>query len=927
MIYNLKPRGYRRCFSAILKQERKLSEKNKYTAFVFFIKNIYFYVKTKRVFKVYNIIVYKNVKLRALGENMFKLYGLTVNYEPCPTAVEANSVCFGWKLSHDKRGVFQKSYKITITGEDGIVYDGETVSSADSFCITPKNAILPTGAELTVAVAVLNNFGERAEISGKFFTGIKENGWGGAKWIKPEHFIDGAAPYIKRKFITKDVCKAIVYACGLGTAAYYLNGTPIEDYYLDPPFSNYEKTVYYRRFDITDKIVNGGNAFCVLLGEGFYAQNRAWRHYGEVRYGVPCARVNIILTHKDGSKTEISSDERWTYKYSPITLNNVYGGEIYDARLYEADFGLYSQAETGWEKVAAAEAPDGRLVISSIPPVREIRRLTAKSITPANGVKDGAFIIDLGENFAGVAEFCFPTSPVGATYVMRYAETVDESGHLDYRSTGAYANQMIQQDIYIARGDKDKKETYRPRLCYHGFRYIEITGIHDISEGYGTQPKADMAIGIAISTDFIKTGEFTCADAYFDRLYKLMDGTYRSNFIGFPTDCPTRERCGWLGDAQVAAQWGLLNYGTVSAYEKYMTDIRNSTDIYGFVPNIAPGKRFSGKASPLYGAAQVIIPYYAYKYCGNIRILRQNLCYMQSWIEHEKARAQDYIIPFGKDDYDYGDWDPPCGNDGARRMPTTHAFTFMFYEICKMMQDVSPVLGIDGEYYADIAEKVKTAAIEKFYDYDAHDYGFWGSDGAALYLGIYPKGERENLLTSLLTRIAAEEYEMTTAMYGTKYLVPVLFSEGHGETALKFLFNESKPSFATMMNDGATSVWETLAQGAHNGRDIYVLSYNHPMQTTFTYCVYTEIAGLKPTSAGFKTFKFEPCKPFIGAFRAKLSAVSGEISVAFNGDEYILSVPPNASCTVCERGKAIIDGEKISGKTELLSGEYRIKFI
>ena len=224
------------------------------------------------------------------------------------------------------------------------------------------------------------------------------------------------------------------------------------------------------------------------------------------------------------------------------------------------------------------------------------------------------------------------------------------------------------------------------------------------------------------------------------------------------------------------------------------------------------------------------------------------------------------------------------------------------YEICKMMQELGEPFGFDGGYYAELADNVKKAFIEKFYDFKKHDYGFWGTDGVALALGVYPNGEKEKLLNSLLSLMKSDGYEMPTAMYATRYLVKALFKEGYGDEAYKFLFNENKPSFATMINAGATSVWESLGQGPSNGRDVYVLSYNHPMQTTFLGSCYTEIAGLVPLSEGFKTFEFRPCKPYLDYFSVKLSTAGGDIKVDFKDGEYFLSVPPNTRCVVGETG-------------------------
>ena len=851
---------------------------------------------------------------------MLKIYQLTMDFEENPQLVRQKGVRFAWKIKSDKNNIEQKSYRITIECDSGFKFDSGLIYSNDSYNITFDELILPTAVEGVLTVEVADNNGEVAKESMCFSTEIGKEGWKNAKWIRPKEFISGWAPYLRKKFKVLNVKKAVMYACGLGCAEYYINGKKTDDFYIDPPMTNYDKEIFYRRLDVTNLICEGENAICAILGEGFYSQERVWQTYGSVAYGKECLILKIDIIHNDNSKTEIVTDDNgWLYKYGPITLNNIYGGEIYDARLEIDGFADFDSSDNGWQNVIIDEQNKGELIPCNIPPIRAIRELPAVSYQSAHGVKDGVWIYDVGENIAGVAEFYLPHSPVGATYVFRFAETVDELGQPDYRSTGCYANQVLQQDIYIAKGAPNG-ETYKPRFCYHGFRYIEISGIHDISLGYGTQPKVEMVKAIQLSTDFKRASTFTTTHKYLDKTQKLMENTYRSNYFGYPMDCPTRERCGWLGDNQIVSSWGLLNYKTASCYEKYLMDIKSSTEILGVCTNVAPGKRTVHEAHPLYGAAQVNIPYNMYYYYGDSEAVTKYFNLMENWVEHELKRSDDYVISAG-----IGDWDTPVGNNDERRMPIKHSSTFVFFEICSKMSALCKELKIgDSDYYDDLADKIKSSLIRNFYDKENHTFGYVGSDGVALYFGIYPDGEENLLLNSLLTRLKSTSYQMVTGLFATKYLVATLCDRGLIEDAFNIMFNLKHPSVATIINQGATTLWEELNQGAQNDRSIYVLTYNHAFHGAFLYTNYIYVAGVKPKNAGFKTFEFAPCKFIQGEeFDAVMDTIAGEIKVSLKNNIYNLTIPANTTCIV---KNAIIDGKKSLGETVLKSGDYKIEF-
>ena len=857
---------------------------------------------------------------------MLKIYDISVNSVCEPQIILTSGLRLGWKLDSDVNNTYQESYKIEIFVDGKAYFDSGVVKSKKSYDITLDDLTLPSKSDVDIKITVCDNFGNTAEQCVSTATEILPDEWGDAIWIKPSDRIVGWAPYLRTKFVVqKKIKKAVMYASGLGCAEYYVNGKRTDDHYIEPPFTNYEKTVYYRRYDLTEMINEGGNALTVLLGEGFYSQSCVWSYLG-FSYGHECAMIFLEITLEDGEKQIITTNTTdWKYAYGPISHNNLYEGEVYDCRLEIPGFAEYDGSDNRWGAVVEDKTHKGVLTPALFAPVRVIRELETKSVKPVSGVRDGAWIFDIGENIAGTVEFHLPEAPRGHIYTFRYAETLDEGGSIDVRSVGSMATQCIQQDIYVCRGHSHE-EVYIPRLTYHGFRYVEVTGFYDLKQGYGTVPWPSIVKGLELSTDFRKETSFTCSNEYLTRLMGVMDNTFRSNWHGFPEDCPVREKCGWLGDAQLVSDYGLLTYDSVAAYEKYLDDIRSSKEVYGTWPQISPGKRLCGDATPLWGCAQIVIPYNMYKYAGCESVVRKNFDLMKEWYEHELARSEDYIISVG-----LGDWHPPVGNKDPRRMSVTHSSTIQLYENSLMMAELCRDLALgDPDYYLDIAKKTKESFNSKFFDTENFTYGYWGSDGAALKTGIYPDGLYTELLSSIVDRIKRDEFRMQTGIYGNKYLAPALIDGGYSDIAMKYLFNKDYASFATMLDDGATTVWEDISMYSAMPKDRPVSSYNHPMHGAFLYICYTHIAGLKPIAPGFAEFEFAPkTVDTVCDFDVAVATVAGKIkvscSVGDNERTYKLYVPANMACVVnldnCVITNAL--GEDIADR-RLGCGQYTV---
>lgn len=841
---------------------------------------------------------------------MLKLYDLAVNAVKSPAAVPLSDLRFSWKLESDRRNVKQASYRLTLTKDGAAVMDTGDVASSASVQI-PSDVVLEPRSDYLMTVTVTDNAGETASASMPLTTALRPEDWS-AQWIKPSLHIEGWAPYLRTKFETcdKKIAKARLYVCGLGCGEYTINGKKVSEDLIDPPMTNYEREVLYRMYDVTP-LIEKKNAFTALLGEGWYSQSRVWSHRG-FKYGDVCLKAQLEITYEDGSVQTVATktDGSWKYKYSPVVLNNLYAGETYDTRLETPDYADPDGSDAGWGDVIEDTTPRGELKISQMPPVRIVRSLKPVAVRQVSGKSDGAWVIDLGENVAGFCEFHLQPSAPGSQYVFRFAETVNPDGSLDMRSIGSFATQCIQQDVYIARGDATG-EVWRPRFTYHAFRYVEITGYFDL-RSYGMNPELSICEAFVLSTDLEQTGTFSSACADLDRLQTVMMSTFRSNYHGFPEDCPGREKCGWLGDAEVVCNTGMMNYDVEASYEKYLHDIRTETEVYGTWQMIAPGKRGCGEASPLWGCAQIIMPYWMYRYYGNEWVVRSNWDMMTRWVQHELDDAKDYIITRG-----LGDWCPPVGHEDARRIPVTESSTAMFYEICIRMSELCEALSLDGkDYYDDLAARIKESFNRHFWIPEKHRYSTQGTCGVALMTDLYPEGEKQALTDALVSLIAEEKGVMTTGIYGNKYLIPALSEAGYGDLAMKLMFGRDHISFGTMLDDGATSLWECLElKGIGQPRSSGTSSFNHPMHSGFAYFLYAHVAGIRPTAPGFASFEIDPCTysdiPFASVTH---KTPYGVIAVSFmpaedgKGTVYSFTVPANTTCTFRAGGRNDVYG-------------------
>lgn len=868
---------------------------------------------------------------------MYILQDLTVEYVREPLGMDAAAPRFGWKIEADTPDWKQKAFRLEVVcvACGKTVWDSGEVCSDATFHIPYDGEPLRPTTRYTVHLTVWDTAGNAAQAETAFETGLM--GQISASWIAQQRPRAGWASYLRRNFaVGEGVVSARAYFSGLGMGELYINGVRCGENLLDPMQTNYEKIVHYAAYDVTDALCAGENAVGVLLGDGWFNQSRVWDG-GAMSYGDCRMLLELHIRYADGRVEKVLSDGSFTADYSPITLNNIYGGETYDARMEQDGWCTAAFDDARWEPVRLMPAPGGELVCRLMPPVRKLREVRpVRWWRHHRDTIDNVFVFDMGENFAGFVHIRLPYAPAGAECVLRFAEDADEQGALLYASTGSEHTNVLQQDRYISRGCPDGEE-WEPRFTYHGFRYVEVSGLHGM---LGREMPEDILVGYTVHTALETAGNFACSNDLINRLEALTCHTILDNYHGHPEDCPVRERCGWLGDAQLVCEAAICRFDMAASYEKYLEDIRTSKEIFGQWMMIAPGKRVCHEATPLWASAQVIMPWNMYRYYGDRAALERYYPLMKELIEHNEAVSDGLIMPWG-----LGDWCPPGGNENTNphRIPVPVSSTAEFYQITVIMVKVARVLGYDTDaaYFEQLAERIRHAFNARFYNAEAHTYGTQGADGVALAFGLCPDGEDALVAESCRKRMQGDDFAMYTGIYGNKYLVPAMTDHGYGDEIMRMLLNPDHTSFATMLRDGATSVWEWLMTPPRVGG---VFSLNHPMQAAFTNWFFTHILGIRvdETAPGFREFVLYP-ELFGGLTWAKgyMDTVSGRIAVSWtlqNGAFALeLIVPANTQAHISLPGHSLqvecggaplsVDVQSVGGRVQctLGSGVYTLR--
>ena len=467
---------------------------------------------------------------------------------------------------------------------------------------------------------------------------------------------------VKKDFQAKGkIAKAEVDICGLGHYELTINGQKVGDSEFAPLWSEYDKTVYYNRYDVTGLLRKGQNRMETLLGNGMFNVQRGSR-YSKLQqsFGPPQLLLRLIITYKNGKKQIIDSDGTWQWCLSPITFNSIYGGESYDASL---------EGKETWKPVVYTEGPKGTLRLQTAPPVKIMERYDVKSwnyILPDSidaaskatkrTIPKGAFVCDMGQNLAGFPEINVSGKP-GQKITLLVSEKLTPQGACDQRQTGRqhYYEYTIGNYSPLYREGLEGVSSWHPRFSYYGFRYIQVEGA--VFEG---EPNPEeLPVLHKLQSCFIynsapEVSSFECSNELFTKTHRLIERAERSNMQAVLTDCPHREKLGWLEQDHLNGPSLLYNYDLRTYVPKIIQDIVDTQKSNGMVPTTAPqyvsfGNLFDD--SPEWGSTLIILPFMYYDQYGDSTLIMNNYESMRRYVDYLTTRADSGIVSHG-----LGDW-------------------------------------------------------------------------------------------------------------------------------------------------------------------------------------------------------------------------------------------------------------------------------
>ena len=613
---------------------------------------------------------------------------------------------------------------------------------------------------------------------------------------------DKADPLSRRSIVLrrsfkpyKTVKHAELRICGLGFYEATINGQKVGDSEFAPSWSDYDKTVFFNVHDVTQQIRQGDNELRVLLGNGFYNEQGGRYTKLKVSFGPPTLLYFLYLTYDDGMRERVYSDEKWQWTESPITFNSIYGGEDYDARLEVGSLMSDVRADQ-WKPVVIQEGPEGRLRPQIAHSTKVMERYPAKQTLR----KDSILVIDMGQNLAGYPEITIRGN-AGERLKLTPGETLDKNGLVDQRQTG-----RPHYYTYILKGSL-QAEIWHPRFSYYGYRYLQIEGDIDVLK------KVESCF---VYNSAERIGSFECSNPRINATHQIIDRAIRSNWQAVWTDCPSREKLGWLEQDWLNGEALVYNYDARRMIEQTMQNIVDAQHDDGSMPEIAPEyTQFTGtwarpfQESPEWGGAIIALPMLYWQHYGDMDLVDQHYYAMKRYLAYLVSQDSCFILNMGLGDwYDYG----PGKAGFSKNTPTALVSTAHYYQWMCYMYVMAKRLGHkqDAEWYNLRADSIRHSFNRTFYDAQKKTYatGSQCSLALPLYLKMVPEGDYQAVLQNLIKDIKAHGNRLTTGDIGNRYLFSVLIQNDQRELLYTMLNHDDVPGYGYQIKKGHTTLTE-----------------------------------------------------------------------------------------------------------------------
>ncbi len=812
-----------------------------------------------------------------------------------PTFVDTPKPRFSWIVHDDANGTEQLGYRLVVTAKGRTVWDSGDVDTTRSFDIDYAGPALAPGERYAWRVHVRTNHGA-ADAASHFDTALDEAGWNDARWIgKSDDTLP--APLLRKAFHADDgIERATLYVAAGGYADISIDGRPVSDAVLSPGFTDYARRVEVVATDIA--VTPGDHTLGAELGRGFYGMTNVnvWHWEKAPWHGNPRVRALLRIRYKGGHTQDVVSDDSWDMADGPTRLDDLYGGEQYDARL---------AVPTSWKHAAIVTAPKGALVAQTEQPIRVVETLAATSVSEP---VPGTYVFAFPRVIAGWATFDV-AGQAGTTVTAHYGETLAPDGTVQWRDEHHYVKGDFQTDRITLANDRLR---WHPRFSYKGFRYVQVEGWP------GGKPGPEAVTAQVVHTDVAVTGRFDSANALLNWIHRAAVDTMLNNLHGIPTDTPMYEKNGWTGDGMLGADMFLRNVDADRLLAKWVRDIADTRTADGAPLLIAPNPGWGTGRAPTWHSAYVFVPWSLWMFAGDRRPIDEHIDGIARYVAMEDARS-----PGGIADTDLGDWVSPETDPGGGNAPEDKRVAATAY-LYGMEIATATMLRLTGDdagaaRFDARAKRARDAFNDRFLDRATARYRGDGDAGyrqahnlLALAFGLVPDDLRARVAAGVAADAKSRGDHLTTGALATKAILPVLTATGHGDEAWAIATQITFPSWGYWRANGATSLWEHWKLASR--------SRGHYFLGTIDDWLYSDVAGLRPLEPGWRRFEVRPTlTAFLEHASATVMTPYGHAGASWRivGDrvEAEIRVPVGSTAIVALPGM----GERL-----LSSGRHRI---
>ncbi len=860
-------------------------------------------------------VILLSVLLAGCKEGKLNVASLKIEMQENPEGLSTLTPRFSWQISSNSPDLIQQSYQIQVArSEDdlkkevNLLWDSGIVSSDGSVLIPYQGQPLSSGSKYFWRVKINTNQGDGnwSKVNYWSMALLNDSEWQ-AKWIGEDSLSNPgetdkdntrlAARYLRKSFETRNstIHRAVLYVAGLGAHEAYLNGNRVSEDVFAPTVSWYPNRVYYNTYDVTPLLQKDKNLLAVKLGNGRYFGMRGSRSQ---MFGLPRLLAQLDIEYADGTREVIASDESWKVtSKGPIVANNEFDGEEYDARLELTGWETAGYDDASWQQVDIMTAPEGKLTAQPNPNIRVMEEIKPVRISK---LADGKFILDMGQNMVGWLKINKLNGKKDQPVTMRFAEILNPD------STIYLANIRSAKVTDIYTPAKDGAFSWEPSFVYHGFRFVEISGLNE-------QPELSSFTGKVVYDNMETTGQFETSNNIINQTFKNAYWGIRGNYRGMPTDCPQRdERQGWLGDRATGCFGEAFVFNNALLYSKWAQDIEDSQSPEGSISVVSPRYWTIYNDDVTWPAAYFYAAKMLYHQYGDTEPIRKHYPSMKRYLERiQQVSMQDFILT--KDTY--GDWCMPPekqelihSQDPSRKTAGAILSTTMYYSLLNLMVEFAQLTGNqqDIQGFKELAGRIKEAYNTTFFNTDSakYDNNTVTANMLSLRLGLVPEGKEQQVFENIVQKTEVDfNGHVSTGVLGIQQLMRGLTQYGNVDLAYKIATNETYPSWGYMIKKGATTIWE-LWNG--DTADPAMNSANHVMLLgDLIIWYYEDLAGIKnyPGSVAYKKLWMEPRFPEgLSHVKASYKSVYGEIKSEWtkeNGSfNWNITIPGNTSAVV-----------------------------